>query len=68
MGADTLMGNDVYNRQDEDLGDIKEIMLNVADDVTCVRPCSKKCSMGNADPCYIISSTEAKKRSSPNTS
>jgi len=31
MGADTLMGNDVYNRQDEDLGDIKEIMLNVAD-------------------------------------
>ena len=30
MGADTMMGNDVYNRQDEDLGDIKEIMLDVA--------------------------------------
>ena len=30
MGADTLMGNDVYNRQNEDLGDIKEIMLDVA--------------------------------------
>ena len=30
MGADTLMGNDVYNRQEEDLGDIKEIMLDVA--------------------------------------
>ncbi len=29
MGADTLMGNDVYNRQDENLGDIKEIMLDV---------------------------------------
>lgn len=29
MGADTLMGNDVYNRQNEDLGDIKEIMLDV---------------------------------------
>ena len=29
MGAGTLMGNDVYNRQDEDLGDIKEIMLDV---------------------------------------
>ena len=29
MGADTLMGNDVYNRQDEDLRDIKEIMLDV---------------------------------------
>lgn len=29
MSADTLMGNDVYNRQDEDLGDIKDIMLDV---------------------------------------
>jgi sporulation protein YlmC with PRC-barrel domain len=29
MGADTLIGEDVYNRQDEDLGDIKEIMLDV---------------------------------------
>lgn len=29
MGANTLDGNDVYNRQDEDLGDIKEIMLDV---------------------------------------
>lgn len=29
MGAKTLVGNDVYNRQDEDLGDIKEIMLDV---------------------------------------
>jgi sporulation protein YlmC with PRC-barrel domain len=29
MGANTLDGNDVYNRQDEDLGDIKEIMLDM---------------------------------------
>ncbi|WP_084544707.1 PRC-barrel domain-containing protein [Derxia gummosa] len=29
MGADTLLGNDVYNHQDEKLGDIKEIMLDV---------------------------------------
>lgn len=28
MGADTLIGNDVYNYKDEDLGDIKEIMLD----------------------------------------
>ncbi|MNO63316.1 PRC-barrel domain protein [compost metagenome] len=28
MGADTLIGNDVYNAKDEDLGDIKEIMLD----------------------------------------
>lgn len=30
MGADTLIGNDVYNLDNEDLGDIKEIMLDVA--------------------------------------
>jgi sporulation protein YlmC with PRC-barrel domain len=30
MGADTLIGNDVYNFEDEDIGDIKEIMLDVA--------------------------------------
>ncbi|MBY0556590.1 MAG: PRC-barrel domain-containing protein [Burkholderiaceae bacterium] len=29
MGADTLIGEDVYNHQDEDLGDIKEIMLDI---------------------------------------
>ncbi|MGJ0430495.1 PRC-barrel domain-containing protein [Methylobacter sp.] len=29
MGADTLLGNDVYNRKGEDLGDIKEIMLDM---------------------------------------
>jgi hypothetical protein len=29
MGADTLIGNDVYNQQTEDLGTIKEIMLDM---------------------------------------
>ena len=29
MGADTLNGNDVFNEQDEDLGDIKEFMLDM---------------------------------------
>ncbi len=29
MGADTLVGNDVYNHKGEDLGDIKEIMLDM---------------------------------------
>ena len=28
MGADTLIGNDVYSQNEEDLGDIKEIMLD----------------------------------------
>ena len=29
MGAKTLLGEDVYNHKDEDLGDIKEIMLDM---------------------------------------
>lgn len=29
MGADTLIGNDVCNHRDEDLGNIKEIMLDM---------------------------------------
>ena len=29
MGADTLIGNDVYNLDNEDLGEIKEIMLDM---------------------------------------
>jgi sporulation protein YlmC with PRC-barrel domain len=29
MGADTLIGSDVYNKSEEDLGDIKEIMLDM---------------------------------------
>lgn len=30
MGANTLLGNDVYNKQDENLGDIKEFMIDMA--------------------------------------
>lgn len=29
MGADTLNGNDVYNKSGDDLGDVKEIMLDM---------------------------------------
>lgn len=29
MGADTFIGEDVYNHKEEDLGDIKEIMLDM---------------------------------------
>jgi sporulation protein YlmC with PRC-barrel domain len=29
MGADTLVGNDVYNKAAEDVGDIKEIMIDM---------------------------------------
>lgn len=30
MGADTLLGNDIFNRQGESLGDVKEIMIDIA--------------------------------------
>lgn len=30
IGADTIMGHDVHNRKDENLGDIKEIMLDMS--------------------------------------
>jgi sporulation protein YlmC with PRC-barrel domain len=30
MGANTLLGNDVYNKDGEDLGDIKEFMVDMA--------------------------------------
>jgi sporulation protein YlmC with PRC-barrel domain len=30
MGANTLLGNDVYNSNDESLGDIKEFMIDMA--------------------------------------
>ena len=29
MGANTLLGNDVYNKEGEDLGDIKEFMVDM---------------------------------------
>ncbi|MHB1678509.1 MAG: PRC-barrel domain-containing protein [Sulfuriferula sp.] len=29
MGADTLLSNEVYNHKEEDLGEIKEIMLDI---------------------------------------
>lgn len=30
MGADTLLGNDVYNKDGDDLGEIKEFMIDMA--------------------------------------
>ena len=35
MGADTLIGNEVYNHKDENLGDIKEIMLDMRSGRVC---------------------------------
>ena len=35
MGANTLIGNDVYSQNEEDLGDIKEIMLDTGSGKVC---------------------------------
>ncbi len=35
MGASTLMGNDVYNHKEENLGNIKEIMLDMRSGNVC---------------------------------
>lgn len=35
MGANTLIGSDVYSQNDEDLGDIKEIMLDISSGKVC---------------------------------
>jgi sporulation protein YlmC with PRC-barrel domain len=35
MGADTLIGNDVYSLDEENVGDIKEIMLNTITGEVC---------------------------------
>jgi sporulation protein YlmC with PRC-barrel domain len=35
MGADTLIGNDVHNHKGEDLGEIKEIMLDTKSGKVC---------------------------------
>jgi len=35
MGANTLIGNDVYSHHEENLGDIKEIMLDTASGEVC---------------------------------
>lgn len=35
MSANTLIGNDVYNQKEEDLGNIKEIMLDTQNGNVC---------------------------------
>jgi hypothetical protein len=45
MGANTLNGNDVYNEQDEDLGEVKEIMLDMRSGKVRMRFCPSAASL-----------------------
>ena len=54
MGANTLIGDDVYNLQDEDLGDIKEIMLNMETGEVCYAVLSFGGFLGIGDKLFAV--------------
>lgn len=54
MGAETLVGNDVYNEQGEDLGDIKEIMLDVPNGKVSYAVLSFGGFMGMGDKLFAV--------------
>ena len=54
MGADTLIGNDVYSQNNEDLGDIKEIMLDTASGKICYAVLSYGGFLGMGEKLFAV--------------
>ncbi len=54
MGADTLVGNDVFNREGEDLGEIKEIMLDISNGKVCYAVLSFGGFLGMGDKLFAV--------------
>lgn len=54
MGADTLIGNDVYSRDDKDLGDIKEIMLDTINGEICYAVLSYGGFLGMGEKLFAV--------------
>lgn len=54
MGADTLVGNDVYNNDNEDIGDIKEIMLDMASGKVCYAVLSFGSFLGMGEKLFAV--------------
>ncbi len=54
MGADTLIGNDVFNHKEERLGDIKEIMLDMSDGSVAYAVLSFGGFLGMADKLFAV--------------
>jgi sporulation protein YlmC with PRC-barrel domain len=54
MGANTLIGNDVYSKDDEDLGDIKEIMLDTASGEICYAVLSYGGFLGMGEKLFAV--------------
>lgn len=60
MGAETLVGNDVYNCQDEDIGDIKEIMLDMSSGKVCYAVLSFGSFLGMGEKLFAVPWTALK--------
>ena len=60
MGADTLLGNDVYNGDGEDLGDIKEFMIDMATGKIAYAVLSFGGLMGLGDKLFAVPWTHLK--------
>ena len=54
MGADTLVGNDVFNHKEERLGDIKEIMLDMSNGSVAYAVLSFGGFLGMADKLFAV--------------
>jgi sporulation protein YlmC with PRC-barrel domain len=54
MGADTLLGNDVYNSDGEDLGDIKEFMIDMSTGTVAYAVLSYGGLLGMGDKLFAV--------------
>jgi sporulation protein YlmC with PRC-barrel domain len=54
MGANTLIGNDVYSQNEEDLGDIKEIMLDTSTGKVCYAVLSYGGFLGMGEKLFAV--------------
>jgi len=54
MGANTLIGNDVYNQKEEDLGNIKEIMLDTQTGNVCYAVLSSGGILGIGEKLFAV--------------
>ena len=60
MGADTLQGNDVYNTEGEDLGDIKEFMIDMTSGKVAYAVLSFGGVLGMGDKLFAVPFTALK--------
>ena len=54
MGVNTLIGNDVYSQNNEDLGDIKEIMLDTVSGKVCYAVLSYGGFLGMGEKLFAV--------------